>query len=88
MARGPAHSVVGLAALRRWRRRLSGEALALDLSPMVARPAELGGNQGHRGPGWPRGVQEDDGVRWRWDRPAPTTAAPGERRGEGPPSTG
>jgi len=57
----------GSGALRRWRRPHTGDAIALDLSPMVARPAELVGDQSRRGAGWPRGVQEDNDVRWRWD---------------------
>ena len=57
----------GRGALRRWRHRHTGDAVALDLSPMVARPAELVGEQSRRGSGWPTGVQEDDDFRWRWD---------------------
>jgi hypothetical protein len=76
MARGPGSHWVGagLAALRRWRRRLAGDSMAIDLSPMVERPADLVDDQSRRGPGWPPGVQEEDDLHWKLD-PGPT--APG-----------
>jgi len=72
----------GRGALGRWRRRFTGDAMALDLSPMVVRPGELIGDQSRRGPGWPAGVQEDDDFRWKWDSwpdhvpPGDATATP------------
>jgi hypothetical protein len=66
---------VGIGAVLRWRRRHTGDAMALDLSPLVTRSADLvdGPSEGARN--WPRGVQEDDDVRWRWERPAPESTA-------------
>ncbi len=81
MTRWAVHRPVaaGLRALRSWRHRHPGDTVALDLSPMVARPSMLVGGHVRRDDGWPRGVQEDDGVRWRWDPPLPSTSTNASR---------
>jgi hypothetical protein len=77
-------------AVRSWRGRHTGDAIALDLSAMVVGPDALGGSRFERRAGWPRGVQEDDDVRWRWvsARAAPGTTRAGTRGGEAPRSAG
>lgn len=76
MAHGPRHHSITLASVsvRRCRRRWTGDGAALDLSPLVARPAELVWHQSQGGLGWPPGVQEEDDVHWLWDPPRPTSS--------------
>jgi hypothetical protein len=83
MARRPDRILVAwLASVVRWWRRGRGlEAMALDLSPMVATDPDLADAQARRRPAWPRGVQEDDDVHWHWDRVDPAT---GTRTGAEP----
>ena len=64
----------GLGLVLRWRRRRIGDAWGLDLSPMVAWSNDLAGDPTGRARDWPRGMQEDDDVRWRWAPVAPPPA--------------